>query len=109
MAAGSTPGLRWEYELLARRNLLARTLLLFPPTHGKPERARAALALFQEATGTRGDFEIPPDRQPIALLHDGDEASLLTAERATASAYVVAVRAHFQGVGADRLADRLAL
>lgn len=109
IGAGSTPGVMWEYELLAREQLLDRTLLLFPPAAADSGAGISALAAFAEATQS----ELPHDAQEsghlIALLATDTGPTLLTAQEPGTAAYVAAVRAHFQQVTAAQLADPLVL
>ena len=105
IAAGSSPGVLWEYELLSREGLLDRTLLLFRPARGDAATNRQALAALHHVTGSGPAPAAPADRSLVALLHDDRDHTLLTARRATASTYVVALRAHFQKCTADDLYD----
>ncbi len=111
IVAGDTPGVRWEYELLTRENLLDRTLLLFAPSADQESTANiSALTAFQEAQNVQSPYEVQPGEKLIALLpRKGSTPVLLTAEEATASAYVTAVRGFFQRCSVAELSDRLAI
>jgi hypothetical protein len=109
ISAGDTPGVRWEYELLAREGLLEKTLLLFPPSAEDDPAPAAALAAFANATGVVIDFELRHGQHLIGLLHTDAGPTLVTACHGGASAYLVAIRAHFQGCTAADLADPLTL
>lgn len=107
VGAGDSPSLKWEYEMLASEGLLDRTILLFPPGLTDSGANQAALAIFLETTKIDIDFDIPKDRDMIALLKGEAGYGLLTAADATASAYILALRAHFQKPSASQLADSL--
>ena len=110
IAAGTSPGVQWEYDLLAREKLHDKTLLLFPPTasDNEPEQNIAALTAFTSSAA--GDVSVPDDGELVALLPSRDGAPvLLTARQATASAYVGAIRGFFQKCSVDELADPLLL
>ncbi len=111
ISAGSTPGVRWEYELLAREKLLDKTLLLFPPVpSGGSEGNDAALATFADAVKMTNRFELAEGHQMIAMIPAANGApTLLTARKATAASYVVAVRGYFQKCTVNQLADPLSL
>ena len=109
IGAGSTPGVLWEYGLLARENLVGRTLLLFPPTAGGSAADGAALNAFAAATGTELRPEHSDAGHLIALLTTDAGPTLLTATKPDAAAHVLAVRAHFQRCTAAQLADPLGL
>jgi hypothetical protein len=111
IAAGDTPGVRWEYELLAKENLLDRTLLLFAPTADEESVANiSALTAFQEAQDLQSTYEIQSGEKMIALLpRKGSAPMLLTAENATASAYITAIRGFFQRCSVAELSDRLVI
>lgn len=109
IAAGNTPGVRWEYELLAQEGLLDKTLLLFPPVDDEATN-RAALDAFFKACGTQPRFDVPKDARLIGLLPGSDSRPiLLTAGETAASAYVAAIRGFFQKSSIDELSDRLAV
>jgi hypothetical protein len=104
IAAGSSPGVLWEYELLRNAGLLDRTLLLFRPTDDSDRANQEALAAFQRVTSA-AQSPIPDDCHLVALMPTERGAVLLVAQRATASAYIVALRAYFQRCGVERLQD----
>ena len=94
IAAGVSPGVLWEYELLRRENLLPKTLLLFRSAAGAVnQRALAAFPGSQAGDGMPG---LPEHQQMIALLQSPSGPLMLSAQQPTAAAYVVALRAHFQ-------------
>jgi hypothetical protein len=105
IAAGSSPGVLWEYELLQREGLLNRTLLLFRPAPEEMTTNHDALAAFHSVTGAAPEARVSRDIQLVALLPGERGHTLLTARRATAAAYIVALRAHFQKCSADDLYD----
>jgi hypothetical protein len=108
IGAGSTPGVLWEYGLLAREKLVDRSLLLFPPTGSGGDASAAALRAFAQATGTAtGQSTVDDDGRLIALLTADAGPTLLQAREPDAAAYLVAVRAHFQRTTATQLADPL--
>jgi hypothetical protein len=79
--------------------------LLFRPSREDAAKNRQALAAFCEVTGAGSAMAAPADRELVALLPTDRSHILLTARRATASAYMVALRAHFLQCGADDLYD----
>ena len=105
IGAGDTPGVLWEYELLEREKLLDRTLLLFRPGKAADPDNRRALAAFpkQGAAGRR--FDSVEDAQFVALLQTRNGPTLLTTRSAATTAYLIAMRAHFQKCDANDLAD----
>ena len=109
IGAGNTPGVLWEYELLSRESLLDRTLLLFPPADDDQSANLAALSAFIKATGINAGFDVLEDRHVVALLNTDAGPTLLTACEPMATAYIVAVRSHFQKCTVDQLADTLEL
>lgn len=109
IGAGDTPGVRWEYELLARENLIDRTLMLFPPTGDDRSAHIKALAAFTQAAAIDAHFDIPENQHPVALLKTDSGTTLLTADEPGGSAYLVAVRGFFQRSRAAHLADKLGL
>ncbi len=109
VAAGNTPGVLWEYELLATHGLLDRTVVLFPAASDSNDTRNAdALAALSRVAGISRDHEPDEGREPVALIPVPErEPVLLTSRRATAAAYVVALRAYFQNVPPRQLADPL--
>jgi len=110
IAAGCSPGVLWEYDLLARENLHGKTLLLFPPPSkdADPERNSTALKAFIDTIDVAQEYGVPDDQNMVALLPSENRApTLLTAGKATASAYVAAVRGYFQKCSTEQLADPL--
>jgi hypothetical protein len=111
IAAGSTPGVLWEYELLAREKLLDKTLLLFPVVQREgTDGSAAALAAFTGAVKISKRFDLAAGQQMIAMIPGAAGVpALLTAGRATAAAYVVAIRGYFQKCTMAQLSDPLSL
>jgi hypothetical protein len=111
IAAGSTPGVLWEYELIARENLFDRTLVLFPPLPGdESEGNTKVLAALASAFRVSNQFELAKNQHIIAMIPTASGApTLLTARKVTAAAYIVAMRGHFQKCTARQLADSLSL
>ena len=96
LVAGESPGLRWEFDLLRREQLLERTLLLLHPDPARSESNRRVLGwllgeeLLAQHLGSAGEA------YPVALWHTPSGPRLLTVDKPSAAAYVVALRAHFQ-------------
>ena len=110
IGAGDSPGVLWEYEMLAREDLLDRTVLLFPAATADHDSKNArALETFVKATGTGPGAEPPSNDHVIALLTTDAGPTLLTADAPTAAAYVLALRAYFQKCTSRHLADPLVL
>lgn len=111
IAAGNTPGVLWEYELLGREKLLDRTLLLFPVVQREDTGGNAAaLAAFANTVGMDKQFELTAGQQMIAMIPAANGMpALLTAGKATAAAYVVAIRGYFQKCTMAQLSDPLSL
>lgn len=100
IVAGDSPGVLWEFELLAREKLVERTLLLFRP--GFQQMNRRALEAFCRETGSAVP-SVQHDRQMIALIQSREGSVLLSAREASAEAYLIALRAHFQKLDANEL------
>ena len=98
LAAGDSEGLHWEIDLLRRRGLLDRTVLLFQPNESASNRDTLTRLLGSE--GAASHLEVPAGLRMVALL---PRAGLLVARIPTASAYVAALRAHLQGYDASTL------
>ena len=96
IVAGDTPGVRWEYALLAREGLLDRTLLIFRPGADAQAGNRAALAAFPLDEAVRSCVEGSLALPLVALLRLRDRPILLTALTPGPAAYVLALRVHFQ-------------
>src|SRR5262249_28413412 len=94
MVAGDSPGLLWEFELLAKESLVDRAILMFRPGEDARDANRRALDAFPRAD--RGAEVIGTDAPWVALLPWATGPFLLTAAGPTAAAYVLALRAHFQ-------------
>jgi hypothetical protein len=107
LVAGESPGLRWEFDLLRREQLLERTVLLLHPGPSRAASNRRALAwlLGDEAHADR--LLASGSGAPVALWHAESGPYLLRVDRPSAAAYVVALRAHFQRVEAVALASVL--
>jgi hypothetical protein len=96
IVAGATPGVRWEYDLLARERLIERTVLLFRPGPQSQAANRAALEAFpldETERATLGDTDSAP---LVALVHVEGKPVLLQASSMQPGAYVLVLRAHFQ-------------
>ena len=100
IVAGDSPGVLWEFEFLAQSSLVDRTLLLFRP--GEHDMNVRALEAFSRVTGGRTHI-VEQGRQMVALLQSRNGPILLTAEDASAEAYLTAIRAHFQKADASVL------
>jgi hypothetical protein len=95
VAAGETPGLKWEYDLVKAGGALDKTIFLFQPARrGSPEVARA-LATLREVFP---DLAVapPPNKSLIAVRAENGVARAVVADRPTASAYVAALRQFVQ-------------
>ena len=106
ICAGTSPGVLWEYELLAREQLLDRTLLLFRPGNATAGANEQALAAFQRAVGHEATEGGDGTGALVAWLSNHDQPAVLRAMNPGASAYLLALRAHFQGRQGRELADR---
>tara|TARA_R110001599_G_scaffold55425_9_gene153416 strand:- start:1080 stop:3869 length:2790 start_codon:yes stop_codon:yes gene_type:complete len=95
VAAGETPGLLWEYDLIRNASYLEKTLFLFPPSSVDVPRAKAALDLFLSSFPEARDV-IDPDSCPLALsYHDGRWHATITRTQHAQSCLLV-LRAFFQ-------------
>ncbi|MBK7645756.1 MAG: hypothetical protein IPJ12_00865 [Betaproteobacteria bacterium] len=108
IVAGHTPGVRWEYALLARERLLDCTLLLFRPGAAAQADNRSALAAFPLDDAERRRLGDTGSRPWVALLHTHGKAVLLSADSPDPAAYVLALRAHFQRRDPSTLAQAAA-
>jgi hypothetical protein len=97
IVAGDSPGVLWEFELLAKESLVARTVLLFRPGADARNSNRRALQVFPRSDHSADlPGTIAADAHWVALLPTSTGPRLLTAAQATAAAYVLALRAYFQ-------------
>ena len=96
IAAGDTPGVLWEYALLAREGMLHKTVLLFRPGRDAQAANRAALQAFPIDAVQGVGMEDLEGKALVALLHLQGKPFLLTADRAEPASYVLALRVHFQ-------------
>jgi len=105
IVAGDSPGVLWEFDLLSKEKLLDRAILLFRPGAATAEINRRALRAFPTSVDS-GLAELPATAgKMIALLPSSKGPALLIAKRPTAASYVVALRAHFQKCGVDKLCE----
>ncbi len=104
LVAGNTEGVRWEYDLIAERGLLDKTLLLFAPGANDEETISTALSKL-----LREEPDVSPDssRSTIALLASKDGPTILQAEKPLDAAYLASIRAHFQQARPAQLANGL--
>src|SRR5262249_5911212 len=94
IAAGSTPGLLWEYSLIREQGHAGKTIFLFPPGAPSSERVQQARGLFTEAFG---DILPAADRSYlISKSGDGEKAGFVKVERPSATAYLSALRGFLQ-------------
>jgi hypothetical protein len=107
VGAGDTPGVIWEYGLLAREGLLDRTVLLFPPRRDGDDSNRRALESFINATGIEPPEAAPAGAAMVALLRVDGASVLLTSQSMTAASYVIALRVHFQKCAIKHLTEPL--
>lgn len=109
IAAGNTPGVLWEYEMLRREQLLERTMLLFHPGAVAAEANRASLQAFPLTDKERAVLQDDDAGRWVALIHRDGRWALLTSAEVTPAHYVLALRLHFQGAPIKMLASRAAL
>lgn len=95
VAAGETPGLVWEYELIARRGYFGKTIYLFPPHVSSHPAVGRAVDLFNKAYPAHRLRE-PADGVLVAVVVDGASVQRVTARKATAQAYLIALRRMLQ-------------
>lgn len=95
VAAGETPGLGWEYRLIAERGYTDKAVFLFPPAAAGKAEAERAVKLFNEAF-PQTPVEVPQGAVLIAAVIDGGAARVVTARQPTAQAYLVALRRFLQ-------------
>lgn len=95
VAAGETPGLIWEYELISRKAYFAKTVYLFPPHPTGSEAVGRAVNLFRQAY-PEADLRIPEEANLIAAVVSGGTVKCVTARAPTAQAYLVALRQFLQ-------------
>jgi len=103
IAAGDSPGVLWEYELLSREHLLNRTLLLFRPAKEEDQANRRALDAFSQATTQIQVGDVARNDHLIALFDSGDGPRLLMARKLSAACYLVALRAQLNPELKNRL------
>lgn len=94
LVAGDSPGVLWEYNLLKEEGLINRTLLLFTPGVQKAASNSRALEAFSQVQKVNAVVE--NDQQMVALMQTDSGPVLLVAKENIASAYLAAVRTHFQ-------------
>lgn len=103
LVAGDSPGLRWEFDLVRREDLLERTVLLFHPDPARAASTRRALIWLLDDEGHVDRLLAAGTGVPVAWLHTANGPFLLRADRPSAAAYVVALRTHFQHVTVEAL------
>ncbi|WP_291206304.1 hypothetical protein [Hyphomonas sp.] len=91
VGAGETPGLVWEYELIARRGFFGKTIYLFPPHAASHPASVRAVELFNKAYPDH-PITAPAQGVLVAALIEGTAVHTMTARRPTAQAYLVALR-----------------
>lgn len=94
VAAGSTPGLSWEYELLKSENYLDKTVFLFPPPNRDPEDFKAAVDLYEAAFGPLPQYDEDKVLLGVWLQSGGSRAWV--ADSPHAQAYLVLLREFMQ-------------
>jgi hypothetical protein len=107
LAAGDSPGLQWEIKMLGEEKLLPRTLVLFNPDPARDESNLRTLERFVGADAVQATAGGRTGQRLIALLPSPDGPLLLTAPRALAAAYVVALRAMSLRMDAAKLASAM--
>lgn len=95
LVAGTSPGLRWEFDLLRREKLLARTVLLLHPNARREAENRRAVCWLLGVEAIPENLVPAQGMHMVALMHTADGPRLLVADRPCAAAYVVALRAFF--------------
>jgi hypothetical protein len=96
IGAGETPGLVWEYELIARRGYFGKTIYLFPPHAASHPAAARAVELFNKAYPDHR-VTLPERGALVAAMIEGGAVQTVTAHRPVAQAYLVALRRFLQG------------
>lgn len=95
IVAGDSPGVRWEFDMLAREQLVERTLLLFRPGRSQLEVNRHAMDAFPRLPLDPPTPALGVAACPVALLRTETGPRLLVAHEPSAASYVVALRAFF--------------
>jgi hypothetical protein len=97
VAAGQTPGLKWEYELLKREGALDKTIFLFPPAGAREDSSSREHALRNFRTAFPDlAVERPEHKALIAVRAAKDGPRAILAASPDVSAYVVALRGFVQ-------------
>lgn len=105
IAAGHTPGVLWEYEMLRREGLLERTLLLFHPGADAAPANLAALQVFPVPEKDRADIASSEPSNWLALIHRDNRWLLLTSADITPAHYVLALRTHLQRASIEAMSQ----
>lgn len=103
LVAGRTPGLRWEFETLRAEGLLGRTLLLLHPDPARVASNAQAIEWLLGAESLAGPGVGARLDRAVAVLPSAHGPRLLTADRPSAAAYLLALRAHLQRIDPKRL------
>lgn len=94
VAAGSTPGLAWEYDLLKSEDYLAKTVFLFPPQHKNPEDFKTAQEIYERSFGPLPQYD--RSQTLLGVWLNGDTPKAWTAEAPHAQTYLVLLREFMQ-------------
>ena len=94
LVAGESPGLRWEFDMLRREQLLERTLLLLHPDPAREASNRRAIGWLLGADVEPAALDVGVGQRPVALWPSPQGPRLLTVDEPTSAAYVAALRAH---------------
>lgn len=94
VAAGSTPGLSWEYQMLKSEDYLEKTVFLFPPPHRDPEHFKVAIDIYEAAFGPLPKYE--EDKALLGVWLQGGAPRAWIADSPHAQAYLVLLREFMQ-------------
>ncbi len=101
LVASDSPGVQWEYDLLKREQMIQKVLLLFRPEPTALASNRRACEWYCDGSGDLLDDIVGAGQAPVAMYLSTDGPLLMTASKADAAAYVLALRMHFLGSSAD--------
>lgn len=107
LVAGRAPGLRWEFEMLRTERLLDRTILLLHPDPARVASNGQAIEWLLGPESPANPRSSACIDRAIAVLPTSEGPRLLTADKPSAAAYLVALRAHLQQIDPGRLTSSL--
>lgn len=99
VAAGATPGLKWEYELIRDSGYLNKSLILFPPKRpGAEAEFDGALAIFRDCFPAVKVPEIPIGQALVAVSvpQHGLVRCFVSEDAPSSQSYLVSIRRFFQ-------------